>query len=153
MTIFDRTWDRFTEELLCRRIVEGAPDAVIAADQGGTIRYWNGGAERLFGFSPGEALGRSLDLIIPERHRQRHWDGFFKTMETGQTRYGNKLLAVPALHRSGEQISVEFSVVLLKDDDGQPRGVAAILRDVTERWQREKGLRDRLRALESTAGS
>jgi len=153
MTLSDPAWNLMPEELLCRRIVEGAGEAIVAADRDGIIRLWNDGAERMFGFSADEALGRSLDLIIPERHRQRHWDGYFKTMDTGRTRYGDKLLAVPALHRSGEQISVEFSVVLLKDDDGRPLGVASVLRDVTERWRREKALRERLRALEGASGS
>jgi len=136
---------------LCREIVEQAPDAILYADRDGIIRLWNRGAERIFGFSAAEALGQSLDLIIPEPQRQRHWDGYRQTMATGTTRYGTALLAVPALHCSGDRISTEFSIIMLRDQDGKPCGVAAILRDVSERHAREKALRDRLAALEKSA--
>ena len=134
-----------------RAILEQAPDAILYADHDGIIRLWNQGAERIFGFSAAEALGRSLDLIIPEPQRQRHWDGYRQTMATGTTRYGTALLAVPALHCSGDRISTEFSIIMLRDQDGKPCGVAAILRDVSERHAREKALRDRLAALEKSA--
>ena len=130
-------------------ILEQAPDAILYADRDGIIHLWNQGAERIFGFSAAEAIGQSLDVIIPERHRQRHWDGYHQTMATGVTKYGTKMLAVPALHHGGEQLNTEFSIVMLKDDQGQPQGVAAIMRDITERRAEEKALRDRLAALEA----
>lgn len=129
-------------------ILEQAPDAILYADRDGIIRLWNQGAERIFGFSAEQALGQSLDLIIPERHRQRHWDGYHETMDTGITKYGTKMLAVPALQQNGEPMTTEFSIVMLKDKQGQPLGVAAIMRDITARRAEEKALRDRLAALE-----
>lgn len=134
-------------------IVSQAPDAILYADGDGIIRLWNLGAERIFGFTAAEALGQSLDLIIPERHRQRHWDGYHQTMATGVTKYGTKLLAVPALSQSGAQLTTEFSIVMLKDDEGRPQGVAAVMRDISSRRAEEKALRDRLAALETQVAS
>ena len=130
-------------------ILDQAPDAILYADRDGIIQLWNQGAERIFGFSAAAAIGQSLDVIIPERHRQRHWDGYHQTMATGITKYGTKMLAVPALHHSGVQLNTEFSIVMLKDAQGRPQGVAAIMRDITERRAEEKALRDRLAALEA----
>ena len=134
---------------LSQEILALAPDAILFADCDGNIQLWNNGAERIFGYSAAEALGQSLDLIIPEKLRQRHGDGFLKTMATGKTRYGTDMLAVPAMHRDGSRISVEFTIVLLRDDHGQPRGVAAILRDVTAQRQKEKELQERIAELEA----
>jgi PAS domain S-box-containing protein len=134
---------------LYRAIVESTPDAVIVADRAGVVTLWNGGAERIFGFSAAEAVGRSLDLIVPERLRQRHWEGYRRVMETGETRYGTGLLAVPAVRKDGERLSIEFTVALLHSADGELTGIAAILRDVTVRWQREQEVRKRLAALET----
>jgi PAS domain S-box-containing protein len=114
------------------------------------VRYWNASAERVFGFPASETLGSSMDLIVPERLRGRHWDGWETTMKTGVTRYGGgQLLAVPALHKDGRQISVEFSIQLLKDGGGKIEWVVAVFRDVTERYARDKALRAQLKALES----
>ena len=134
---------------LSQQIVEHAPDAIIMADRDGTIRLWNGGARAVFGYSAEEAVGQSLDLIIPERLRDRHWSGFRKAMETGVTRYGRELLAVPAVRKDEARISVEFSVALLRDPAGEVLGVAAIMRDVSERWTQQKELRQRLADLEA----
>jgi PAS domain S-box-containing protein len=134
---------------LSHQIVEHAPDAIIMADRDGTIRLWNGGARAVFGYSAEEAVGQSLDLIIPERLRDRHWNGFRKAMETGVTRYGRELLAVPAMRKDEGRISVEFSVALLRDPAGEVLGVAAIMRDVTQRWTQQKELRQRLAELEA----
>jgi len=133
---------------LSEQILTLAPDAIMFADREGTIRLWNQGAERIFGCSAEKAIGQSLDLIIPEKLRERHWEGYHKTMATGETRYGTEMLAVPALHQKGSRMSTEFSIVLLQDDDGKPLGVAAIMRDITERRNQEKELRDRLAELE-----
>jgi PAS domain S-box-containing protein len=135
---------------LPRRVLDGSPDAVLICDRAGTVRYWNRSAERVFGFSSADALGVSMDLIIPERLRGRHWAGWEGTMKTGVTRYGEgQLLAVPALHRDGRQISIEFSIQLLKDAAGQIEWVVAVVRDVTERYAREKELRAQLKSMEA----
>jgi PAS domain S-box-containing protein len=134
---------------LYRNIVEQAPDAILYADREGIIRLWNRGAELVFGFSAEEAIGQSLDLIIPERLRGRHWEGYFKVMATGQSRYGTELLTVPALHRDGRQLSCAFSIVMIKDDRGTPLGVASITRDGTVAFEREKALKKRVAELEA----
>ncbi len=134
---------------LCRRIVEGAGDAIMFADREGIIRFWNAGAEATFGYTATEAVGQSLDLIIPERLRGRHWDGWRKVIETGVTRYGRDLLAVPATKKSGESLSIEFTIQLVRDDLGKILGASAIIRDVTVRWNRDKELRQRLKELEA----
>jgi PAS domain S-box-containing protein len=139
------------QQQLCQRIVEGSPDAIIFADRDGTIRLWNAGAEAMFGYRAEEVLGRSLDLIIPEKQRGRHWEGYHTVMATGVTRYGRELLKVPAIRKDGSRLSLEFSIQLLRDGAGQPMGAAAILRDVTEHWQQERSLRERLAALEAKA--
>ncbi|HZH52871.1 MAG TPA: PAS domain S-box protein [Microvirga sp.] len=126
-------------------IVSAASDAVVAADREGIIRMWNPGAERIFGHRTDEALGQSLDLIIPERLRARHWEGFHRVMETGESRYGvGDLLSVPGIRKDGERISLEFTVVPLKDDQGRMLGVVAVMRDVTERFEEIRGLRQKL---------
>jgi PAS domain S-box-containing protein len=98
--------------ILAEAILSGRSDAIIAADRDGIIRFWNPGAERLFGYSRDEALGQSLDLIIPQRLRQRHWDGYSRVIQTGHSRYGNNdVLAVPAHRKDGATISVEFAML------------------------------------------
>jgi PAS domain S-box-containing protein len=131
------------------QIVALAPDAIMFADRDGVIRLWNQGAERLFGYPAEEAIGQSLDLIIPEKLRDRHWEGYRKTMATGETRYGSAMLSVPATHKNGTRLSTEFSIVMLLDDSNQPCGVAAIMRDVSERHLKDKQLRERLAELEA----
>jgi PAS domain S-box-containing protein len=140
--------DTSTPQWLFRRIVEEMPEAVIFADRKGAIRLWNRAAETMFGYSADEALGQSLDLIVPERFRTRHWDGYRHVMATGVTSYGDRLLAVPAMRKDGQRISIEFSIALLRDDRGELAGAAAIVRDVTARWHAERELRSRLAALE-----
>jgi PAS domain S-box-containing protein len=135
-------------ERLYREIVENARDAVIYSDRDGLIRLWNAGAEHIFGYSGPEALGNSLDLIIPESLRARHWEGYRKVMAEGRSRYESELLAVPAVCKNGSRISVEFTLVPVHDRDGRLEGIAAILRDVTARWNRDKATRQRLAQLE-----
>ncbi|MFC9649059.1 PAS domain-containing protein [Streptomyces sp. NPDC056937] len=128
----------------------GAPDGLVIVDREGLIRYWNRGAERIFGFTAAEVAGRDLDVIIPEKHRQRHWDGFVAAMAAGTSKYGDDdLLAVPALRADGSTVSIEFSVVLLTDSEGDASHVGAVIRDVTARRAQEKELRRRL--LEATS--
>ncbi len=140
-------------EKLAARIVEGSPDAIVFADREGVIRLWSRGAEEIFGFAREEALGRSLDIIIPERLRARHWGGWNRVMESGVTRYGKEVLAVPAERKDGSTLSIEFTIQLVRDDAGSILGPAAIIRDVTARFQREKELRLRVKELEAKAAA
>jgi PAS domain S-box-containing protein len=132
-----------------QQIVEVVGDAVIAADPGGVIIMWNPAAERLFGFTKAEALGQSLDLIIPEAQRKRHWDGYHKTMETGETRYATDVLRVPALQKNGHRLSIAFTVALLYSSERQVTGIVAVVRDETARFNDERSLRKRLAELEA----
>jgi PAS domain S-box-containing protein len=138
-----------SDEWLNGAIVGVCSDAIMFADCEGIIRLWNRGAEKMFGYTAGEALGQSLDLIIPENLRGRHWDGYGRVMESGSSRYSADLLSAPALRKDGTRISTEFSMVMVKDDTGRMLGVAAIIRDVTARWLREKELKERIKALEA----
>jgi PAS domain S-box-containing protein len=136
-------------EVLARALLDSAADGIIAADRDGMITLWNPGAERIFGYSADEAVGQSLDLIIPERQRPAHWQGFSEVMRTGQSRYGTgDVLRVPGIGRDNRRISIEFTIVSLKDAEGQMSGMVAILRDVTARFEELKTLRRRLAALE-----
>ena len=139
--------------LPAEQIVDGAGDAIVFADAEGTIRLWNAAAERMFGYPAAEAVGASLDLIVPEKHRPRHWEGYARVMRTGQTKYGGDLLAVPAVRRDGSRISIEFTVTLVRDGDGAVQGIAAIIRDVSARRDADAKLRRRVQELEQrTAG-
>jgi nitric oxide dioxygenase len=125
-------------------ILGNGGDAIIAADAGGVILFWNPGAERIFGFTAAEAIGQSLDLIIPEALRERHWHGYHEVMRTGQSRYGQgDLLAVPGMRKDRKRISLEFTVVLLRAKDGILQGIGAIMRDVTARFEELRSLRQR----------
>ena len=130
-------------------LVQAAGDAIIAADMDGKILLWNPAAERIFGFTAKDALGHSLDLIIPERLRHRHWEGYQRVMRTGQSRYGTEVLRVPALHKDGRALSIAFTVALLHAGDGEIQAIAAIVRDETARWEEERALRRRLTELEA----
>ena len=138
----------YPHEWLARQIVDQAPDAIVFADRDGVIRLWNAGAEAMFGYGVDEAVGQTLDLIIPERLRARHWTGFNNTMATGVTRYARQVLAVPAIRKDGTSMSVEFTVALLHES-GALVGITAIIRDVTARWEEERALKKRLAALEA----
>jgi PAS domain S-box-containing protein len=132
-----------------RQIVENAGEAVIFAGRDGRIRLWNASAERIFGWTAAEAIGQTLDLIVPEKQRGRHWEGWNRVMETGVTRYASDLLAVPAMRSDGARISIEFSVALIRDGAGAIAGVAAVMRDVTERFHRDRELRAKLAEREA----
>ena len=137
-----------SHEELCRQIVQACNDAFVYSDRDGVIRLWNSGAEQMFGFSAGEAIGQSLDIFIPENQRARHWEGYFKVMETGVTRYAKEMLSAPALRKDGTRISTEFSMTIIRDAAGGIAGTAAVVRDVTAKWQKEKALKARLAELE-----
>jgi len=132
--------DRF-----CLTLIREAPNAIIFADTEGVIRFWNRGAERIFGFAEAEALGQSLDIIIPDNLRARHWEGFSATMRSGSTRYGSgEILAVPALRKDDRRISIEFTIVPFRDNDARIIGIAAMPRDVTARFEEMRALRRQL---------
>jgi PAS domain S-box-containing protein len=139
----------YTHEWLCQSIVEQTQFAVIFSDHDGVIRFWNRGAEAMFGYTAEEAVGQSLDLVVPERYRTRHWDGYRRVMATGVTKYGREMLAVPAVRKDGTRISIEFTIVLLHAPTSELLGAAAIMQDVTARWQQQKQLKERLAALEA----
>lgn len=136
------------QSLNVESFIQAAGDAIIAVASDGKIVLWNPAAERIFGFTAQDAVGQSLDLIIPERFRARHWEGFQKVMRTGETRYGADVLRVPALHKDGKSLSIAFTVALLKSPDGESFTIAAIVRDETQRWNEERELRRRLTELE-----
>jgi PAS domain S-box-containing protein len=129
--------------------IQSAGDAIVAAGTDGTILLWNRAAERIFGYTEAEALGHSLDLIIPERRRLRHWEGYRRVMQTGETRYGTEVLRVPAVHKDGRRLSIAFSVALLYAPTQEIQAIAAIIRDETNRWEEERALRNRIAELEA----
>lgn len=138
---------------LSERIIQHAADAIVVADSDGTITLWNPAAERLFGYAAAEAVGKSLDLIVPDRHRTRHWAGYKEVMRTGTTQYGTQVLRVPATRKDGSQVSIAFTVGLLKASDGGVEAIFAVLRDDSERWNTEKALRQKVAELEKAAGA
>jgi PAS domain S-box-containing protein len=136
-----------TEASIAGAILGANADAIVASDREGIIRFWNPGAERIFGHGAAEAIGQSLDLIIPERLRERHWQGYRQVMATGQSRYGaGELLSVPAQHKSGARISVEFTITAVRSAAGEVTGLVAVMRDATARFEEIKALRQKLGA-------
>ena len=124
-------------------------DALVVSDANGAIVLWNPAAERMFGHTEVEAMGQSLDIIIPQRQQQRHWDGYHKTMETGKTRYGNDVLRVPAVHKDGHTLSIAFTVALLHTPEGKVSAIVAVIRDETSRFAEERVLKKRVADLEA----
>lgn len=132
-------WDQLLHQL---------SEAVVIADRDGMITYWNVSAERVFGWSAAEATGSSLDLIIPERLRTRHWAGWDQALATGTTRYGaDDVLDVPASRKDGNPLSIAFSLTLLRDASGTVTHLVAVIRDDTERWQERRALETELARL------
>lgn len=120
-------------------------DAIVAADKDGIIRFWNPGAERIFGYTSGAAIGQSLDIIIREQLRKRHWDGYCQFIKSDESRYGHgDILAVPGIKKDGAGVSIEFTIVSLRDEAGQLIGLAAIMRDVTKRFEEIRALKQKL---------
>jgi PAS domain S-box-containing protein len=143
-----------------QQLVASVGDAVIAADASGAITLWNPAAERMFGYAESEALGQSLDIITPHRHQARHWDGYYKSMETGTTKYGNDVLRVPATHRDGHLLSIAFTVAMLFDeaaagDDEHKKvsAIVAVIRDETAKFAEERRLKQRINELEAQAAA
>ena len=130
------------------QLVEVIGDAIVVSDGSGAVNLWNPAAERLFGFTQAEAIGKSLDLIIPERLRERHWTGYRKTMTSGETRYAHDLLRVPAVHKDGRTLSIAFTVGLLFGPQREVIGIVAVIRDETTRFAEERNLRKRIAELE-----
>src|SRR5678815_3449449 len=132
---------------LAEAILSANADAIIAADKEGVIVFWNPGAERIFGYASTDAIGRSLDIIIPARLRKRHWDGYHRVMKSGESRYGHgDILAVPAIKKNGTGLSIEFSIIPLRNEADELIGLIAIIRDVTKRFEEIRALKQKLGA-------
>jgi PAS domain S-box-containing protein len=126
---------------LAEAVLATATDAIVAADKDGVIVFWNPGAERIFGYESAAAIGQSLDIIIPEGLRKRHWDGYRRVIDGGVSRYGSgDVLAVPGIKKDGARVSLEFTIVPLRDGAGRLTGLAAIMRDVTKRFEEMRRL-------------
>ena len=138
---------------LAEAVLSTSSDAIVAADKEGTIVFWNPGAERIFGFSRDSAIGKPLDIIIPERLRKSHWAGYHQVIETGESRYGHgDVLAVPGVKEDGSSVSIEFTIVPLRTDTGELTGLAAIMRDVTARFEEMRTLKRKLAEAVRTTG-
>jgi PAS domain S-box-containing protein len=134
---------------LCQSIVETASEAIIFAGTDGVIRLWNRGAELLFGHSANEAIGQSLDLIIPERLRAAHWEAFDRSLKSGETKYKDRVLTTRSMHKNGDKLYVDLSFGLLRDTAGVPVGAFAIGRDCTARYLSDAAQRSRIKDLEA----
>jgi PAS domain S-box-containing protein len=154
MPVSDMTSSAALRERLGDAVLGTVSDAIVYADREGVIRYWNPGAERLFGFTAAEAMGRSVDLIIPEPQRARHWAGFRKVMDTGESRYGHgDTLAVPGLRNGGARVSLEFTIVPIHAEDGRMEGMISIMRDVTRRFEEMRTLKRENAILREQSGT
>ena len=123
---------------LATLLQDQAPDAVIFAGTNGVIEVWNSAASTLFGFSSDEALGHSLDLIIPERFRDAHWKGFERALADGDTKYRGQVLPTRSQRKDGTTIYVELTFAIVKDSSGSVIGALAHARDITERFLKER---------------
>ena len=137
-----------TTDIDFRQLVHAIGDAVMIANAEGHISFWSPACERMFGHTSAEAMGQSLDIIIPQRQQQRHWAGYHHTMQSGQTRYGNDVLRVPAVHKDGHALSIAFTVALLHAPDGTVSSIVAVVRDESSRFAEDRALRKRLTELE-----
>ena len=137
------------KEIDYAQIVAASGDAIVVSDRQGLIKVWNPAAARLFGYTAAEAIGQPLDIITPERHRERHWQGYHTTVATGITNYGTELLRVPAISKTGDNISIAFTVALLFDAAHTVTAVLAVMRDETRRFREERELRKRIADLEA----
>ena len=142
-----------TVDLNPNAVLAAVGDAIVASGPDGAITLWNPAAEYIFGFTAAEAIGQSLDIIIPERLRKRHWDGYDKTMETGVTRYGHDVLRVPAINKKGEPLSIAFTVGMLHGVDGKVSAIVASMRDETARFNEDRAMKKRIAELEAQLGT
>ncbi len=131
-------------------LVEQLPDAMVFADRSGVIRIWNAASERIFGQPRGLAIGQRLDLIVPERFREAHWEGFERASRDGETKYAGQSLPTRALKGDGEHIYVELSFAIVRDNDGEVVGALATARDITDRFEQDRSNRRRLAELEES---
>jgi PAS domain S-box-containing protein len=153
MTDIAETSSNASLAALCRGIVEAASDAIIFADRDGRIRLWNRGAELVFGYTPAEVIGQSLDVIIPERLRRAHWDAYDRSLETGRTKHTDRVLTTRSMHKSGSKLYVDLSFGLVKDANGLVLGAFAIGRDCTSRYLADRATKARLEELETKLGA
>jgi PAS domain S-box-containing protein len=139
--------------VLADAVLHTNSDAIVASDKDGIIQFWNPGAERIFGYTSVDAIGKSLDIVIPERLRARHWQGYRQVMATGESRYGQgDVLAVPGIRKDGTGVSLEFTIVAVRDETSQMIGMVAIMRDVTVRFEEMRALRQKIAAAEKLPG-
>jgi PAS domain S-box-containing protein len=132
-----------------QQLVTAAGDAIMACDAAGKITLWNPASERMFGFTQAEALGQSLDIIIPQRQQARHWEGYHVTMASGKTKYGSSVLRVPAVHKDGHTLSIAFTVSMMHTLDGKVSAIVAVVRDESVKFAEERALRKQLTELEA----
>ena len=139
--------------VLANAVLRTSSDAIVASDKEGIIQFWNAGAERIFGYTSGDAMGKSLDIIIPERLRARHWQGYRRVMATGESRYGHgDVLAVPGIRKDGTGVSLEFTIVPVRDETSRMIGMVAIMRDVTARFEEMRALRQKIASASKLPG-
>jgi PAS domain S-box-containing protein len=136
---------------LAQALLEQSPDAVIYAGRDGMIAFWNESAERVFGHKAADAMGQSLDLIIPEEFRERHWTAYDKALEVGDTKYRGQALATKSMRADGTSIYVELGFAMVHDASGATIGAMAVARDITERFNRDRETRRELRDLREAA--
>lgn len=120
------------KQQLPARLVEQAPDAMIFADGQGVIQLWNAAATHVLGYTAQQAIGQSLDLIIPKRLRQAHWQGFEQAMAQGQTRSGGAPVTTKALCADGSHCYLQVSFALIRDEQGQLIGALAHARQTED---------------------
>jgi len=129
-------------------LLHQSPDAIIFADTEGMIRFWNAAATRIFGYPEAQAMGHSLDIIVPDRFREAHWKGFERALSDRATKYAGQALATRASRADGAQIYVELSFAMVLDERGDVLGALSHARDITERFEQERSARKRIRELE-----
>lgn len=136
-----------------QQLIEAAGDAIMACDAAGNIVLWNAACERMFGYAQAQALGQSLDIIIPQRQQARHWEGYHVTMASGKTKYGSSVLRVPAVHQDGHTLSIAFTVSLMHSADGKVSAIVAVVRDESVKFAEERALRKQITELQAQLGS
>ena len=121
----------------CTDVLDQSPDGIIYADHDGLIRLWNRGAQAIFGYAASEVLGKSLDILIPERFRAAHWKGFHHAMATGQPLHVGRVLRTRSVHKNGNRLYVDLTFGMVKDATGTTRGSVAMVRDATDQHVRD----------------